>query len=244
MMRVAFKPAFVRSTPALAMALSLLCGAGCASKSLDEPGSGSDMPNPGAGNQSGGGSDGGAATPDYRRQDYPAGPYGVGLGATLEDFAFLGWRDPVASGYDIERMETVRLSEFYNPDGRSDIKLIWINASAVWCTVCRAEMKDINTQDIKGTLGPKGLQLIETLFEDNDSLPAKPLDLQKWGQVADHSIDFPLVLDPGFKLGAFFTSDATPLNMLVDARTMKVIDLTMGYSGDYWQRVDEHISGL
>ena len=241
-MRVAFKPAFVRSTPALAMALSLLCAEGCASKSLDEPDT--DPPNPGAGNPSGGGSDSGAATPDYRLQDYPSGPYGVGLGATLEDFAFLGWRDPVASGYDIERMETVRLSEFYNPDGRSGIKLIWINASAVWCTVCRAEMKDINLQDIKGTLGPKGLQLIETLFEDNDSLPAKPIDLQKWGQVVDHSIDFPLVLDPGFKLGAFFTSDATPLNMLVDARTMQVIDLTMGYSGDYWQRVDEHISGL
>lgn len=243
-MRVRFEQGLVLPAPALLMALSLTLGAGCASKSLDEPGSGSDTPNPGAGNQSGGGSDSGAVTPDYRRQDYPAGPYGVGLGATLEDFAFLGWRDPVASNYDIERMETVRLSEFYNPDGRSGIKLIWINASAVWCTVCRAEMKDINNQNIKETMGPKGLQLIETLFEDNDSLPAKPLDLQQWGRVPDHEIDFPLVLDPGFKLGAFFTSDATPLNMLVDARTMQVVDLTMGYSGDYWQRVDEHISEL
>ena len=53
-----------------------------------------------------------------------------------------------------------------------------------------------------------------------------------------HSIDFPLLLDPGFKLGAFFTSDATPLNLLVDARTMRVIDATMGYSADYWQRLD------
>jgi hypothetical protein len=105
-------------------------------------------------------------------------------------------------------------------------------------------MRDINIQDIKGTMGPKGLQLIETLFEDNDSLPAKPLDLQKWGQVVDHSIDFPLLLDPGFKLGAFFTSDATPLNMLVDARTMRILDATMGYSSDYWLRVDEYLSKL
>jgi hypothetical protein len=27
--------------------------------------------------------------------------------------------------------------------------------------------------------------------------------------------------------------------MLVDARTMKVIDATMGYSLDYWQKVDK-----
>ena len=52
------------------------------------------------------------------------------------------------------------------------------------------------------------------------------------------------MLDPGFKLGAFFTSDATPLNMLVDARTMKVIATTMGYSTDYWQQVDKLLSTL
>ncbi|HYJ08248.1 MAG TPA: hypothetical protein VEX18_04550 [Polyangiaceae bacterium] len=241
-MRVQFQPALALPSAAL-LALSLLLGAGCASEGLEEPAPQGD-PNPSGGNQSSAGSGSAAAGPDYRRQDYPAGPYGVGLGSTLEDFAFLGWRDPVTSEYDLERMETVRLSEFYNPDGRSDVKLIWINASAVWCTVCRAEMRDINIQDIKGTMGPKGLQLIETLFEDNDSLPAKPLDLQKWGQVVDHSIDFPLLLDPGFKLGAFFTSDATPLNMLVDARTMRILDATMGYSSDYWERVDEYLSKL
>ena len=48
----------------------------------------------------------------------------------------------------------------------------------------------------------------------------------------------------GRKLGAFFTSDATPLNMLVDAKTMKVIDATMGYSLDYWQRVDRLLAKL
>lgn len=227
----------------LLVALGSFLGVGCASKALDTSAEPSE-PQPGGGNQSTAGSGSASGTPDYRRQDYPAGPYGVGVGATLEDFAFLGWRDPVAANYDIERMETVRLSEFYNPDGRSGVKLIWINASAVWCTVCRAEMRDIKSQDINGTMGPRGLQLLETLFEDNDSLPATPLDLQKWGQVVDHSIDFPLVLDPGFKLGAFFTSDATPLNMLVDARTMRIVDATMGYSADYWQRVDEHLSKL
>src|SRR5687768_8034423 len=113
MMRVHFQPAQAFATVALS-AFSLLLGAGCASKALDEPAAQGE-PEPS------GGTDGAAAGPDYRQQDYPAGPYGVGVGSTLEDFAFLGWRDPVASNYDIERMETVRLSEFYNPDGRSEV---------------------------------------------------------------------------------------------------------------------------
>jgi len=186
-----------------------------------------------------------ATGPAYEKQDYPAGPYGMGVGATLEDFAFLGWRDPVASNYDVNKFDTVRLSEFYNPDGHTDVKLIWINAAAVWCSVCRSEMTDVRNNQVHATFGPKGVQMIVTLFEDNNYGPAQPMDLSRWGNSnVGFSIDFPLVLDPGFKMGAFFTSDATPLNMLVDARTMKVIDATMGYSQDYWQQVDKLLSTL
>ena len=177
--------------------------------------------------------------PEYRKQDYPAGPYGLGEGAILENLAFLGWRDPLAAGYDVERLEPVHLADFYNPDGRSTIRYLWINASAVWCTVCQAEMRDIKNKGINAEFGAKGVQLIGTLFEDNATGPAKPLDLKRWGELPAHGIDYPLLLDPGFKLGAYFTSDATPLNMLVDARTMRIVNQTMGYSADYWQRVDQ-----
>jgi hypothetical protein len=178
------------------------------------------------------------AGPDYRKQDYPAGPYGTGIGATLENYAFLGWRDPLGAGYDLSRLEPVYLADFYNPDQRTGTRYLWINASAVWCSVCRAEMADIKNNGVSAAFAPKGVQLIGTLFEDNNSGPATPLDLKRWGETPAHSIDFPLLLDPGFKLGAFFTSDATPLNLLVDARTMRVVDATMGYSADYWQRLD------
>jgi AhpC/TSA family len=181
---------------------------------------------------------------DYRKRTYPAGPYGTGLGATLSDYSFLGWHDPVAANYDETKLEEVSLSEYYDPEGAKGIKVIWINASAVWCSVCRTEMKDIKNNGVRATFGAKGVQMLVTLFEDKNSGPAKPLDLHNWGSAPAHLIDFPLVLDPGFKLGAFFTSDATPLNMLVDARTMKVIDATMGYSLDYWQQVDDYLAKM
>lgn len=225
------------------LGLTAVTLAGCSSAPLDAPEPAAAEPSGGGG--SGGGGSTAAPDPGYARRDFPAGPYGSGVGATLEDVAFLGWRDPVAAGYDTSKFEPVRLSEFYNPDGRSEVKLIWINASAVWCSVCRTEMTEIRDNGVHAALGPKGVQMIVTLFEDNKAGPAKPLDLQRWGDSnVGFSIDFPLLLDPGFKLGNFFTSDATPLNMLVDARTMKVIDITMGYSSDYWQQVAKLLDRL
>lgn len=223
-------------------AASILSLSACSSAAID----GSSEP-AGAGGESQGSGGSGvsgskptpAVVPSYRQHDYPEGPFGLGEGATLENLAFLGWRDPVAAGYDIEQLEPVYLADFYNPDGRSEIRYLWLNASAVWCTVCKAEMRDIKNNGVNATYGAKGVQLIGTLFEDSATGPAKPLDLKKWGELPAHSIDFPLLLDPGFKLGAYFTSDATPLNLLVDARTMRIVNATMGYSADYWQQVDE-----
>jgi hypothetical protein len=245
MMRVPSKATEAhRAVRSVWLAAAAVLLAACSSKPIDDPGAASaGAPSSSAGN--GPVPSGGSATaPSYQKQDYPAGPYGTGLHATLEDFDFLGWHDPVAAQYDVSRLEQVHLSEYYNPDGRSDTKLIWINASAVWCTVCRSEMEDIKKNAVHATFAPKGVQMIVTLFEDNASGPAKPSDLHNWGSLPAYSIDFPLLLDPGFKLGAFFTSDATPLNMLVDARTMQVVDATMGYSQDYWQRVDQFLTKL
>lgn len=233
-------------TPALWAATALL--AACSSTPIDDEapdnGAVAGTSNSGTAGSAPGSPSDGPSTPsgDYRKRTYPAGPYGTGLGATIEDYSFLGWHDPVAAGYDETKLEEVSLSEYYDPDGSKGLKLIWINASAVWCSVCRTEMKDIKTNGVRAAYEPRGVKMIVTLFEDARSGPAKPTDLRNWGKAAAHSIDFPLVLDPGFKLGAFFTSDATPLNMLVDARTMKIVDATMGYSLDYWQQVDKYLA--
>jgi hypothetical protein len=217
----------------------------CSSAPLGEDADpGADSAGTGSGAASSGPDAGDAGSVDYQKRDYPPGPYGTGINTTLEDFAFLGWHDPVAANYDQTKLEQVRLSDYYDPTGSKGLKLIWINASAVWCSVCRAEMQDIRVNGVNAAFAAKGVQLIGTLFEDNKSGPARPIDLHNWGIEPSHSIDFPLLLDPGFKLGAFFTSDATPLNMLVDARTMRVIDATMGYSTDYWQGVDQLLTKL
>jgi hypothetical protein len=166
--------------------------------------------------------------------DYPPGPYGTARGATIANLEFLGWQHPDVANYDTTAFEKVRLSDFYNPDGRSDVKLLVVNASAVWCSVCRTEYEDMFTNKTYATFNAKGVQILGTLFQDAQYFPAQPADLMRWGSVGNHAVSFPLVLDPGFKMGAYFDSDATPLNMVIDVRTMTIVYLVMGYPTDYW----------
>lgn len=177
--------------------------------------------------------------------NYPPGPYGRGVGAVIENTTFLGWLDPLASNYDTEALEPVSLSDFYDPTGVTT-KLIVINASAVWCTVCQAELRQMKNDGTAEKYGALGVQIVGTLFEDAAGGPARPSDLRLWGSAAVRAIDFPLVLDPGLKMGVYFTSDATPLNLIVDARDMRIVHAMMGYdnspSTGLWSIVDRELA--
>ncbi|MEP7051929.1 MAG: hypothetical protein ABJB12_16310, partial [Pseudomonadota bacterium] len=125
------------------------------------------------------------------------------------------------------------------------VKLLAVNASAVWCSVCRSEYVDMKTKGTYAAYRAKGVEMLGALFEDNGYYPAQPSDLQNWGSASSHAVTFPLVLDPSFKLGAYFDSDATPLNMLIDVRTMTIVSITMGYSPSYWtSTVQQKLDGL
>ena len=216
------------------------CVFGCSSSPLDPAGTQGEAPSLAAA-----GSPGVApAQPSSTWAAYPAGPYGTGRGATIANLAFAGWKHPDLANYETAAFETVRLSDFYDPDGHSDVKLLAINASAVWCSVCRAEYQDMNATHVYDTVRPKGVEILGVLFEDIGHYPAQPQDLHNWGQVANHNVKFPLVLDPGFKVGAYFDSDATPLNMLIDVRTMTIVSVTMGYSVTYWADVQATLAKM
>jgi hypothetical protein len=74
--------------------------------------------------------------------------------------------------------------------------------------------------------------------------PAKPSDLKNWA--SKYVVEFPLVLDPGFKLGQFYPSDAFPSAFLIDTRTMKIIDKMVGGGAagvqDMQSRIDKYIA--
>lgn len=234
-------------TPSALVCLWLPLGVGCASEALEPDGAGA------AGEADGrviGVVDASPAAPGVRptaQPEYPPGPYGTVKGATIANLSFVGWRDPAAANYDRSKFETLRLSDFYNPDGdESAARVLALNASAVWCTVCRAEYQHLSRDQVYAKYRPLGIEILGILFEDNDGFPARPQDLELWGGANGFSVTFPLVLDPGFKSGVYFDSDATPLNMVIDTRTMKILDVSMGFDARtpqaYWDGIAAYLA--
>lgn len=169
--------------------------------------------------------------PEFEVVEYPKAPYGTEKGSVVANLTFIGWTNPMGAGVDPANMETVQLSDFYNPNNDKPVKVLWLNSSAVWCGPCKQEYSYIKSAKAAGTWqepSTKGFMILGTLKEDakNPPQPAKPNDLVNWGDT--YEVEFPLVLDPGFKLGQFYPSDAFPSAFLVDTRTMTIIDVMVG----------------
>lgn len=219
--------------PLVPLSCVVLALVGCTSRPLDVPAGEEDTQAPAAPL--------GASEGDFRPVAvYPPAPYGSELRAVIENHAFLGWRDPVRSGFDPNRLERVELADYYDPRGNRT-ELIVVNASAVWCPACRAEMREIDQLGLAEAYGRAKVVILGTLFEDADFDPAKPEDLALWGTGLNFELRFPLVLDPGLKLGPYFAQSVTPLNLVLDARTMEILFVQMGYSPSLWSFVDSEL---
>jgi hypothetical protein len=178
--------------------------------------------------------------PGYVDASYPNGPYGFVQGSVVPNMDFLGWASPSDTGYDLERIESIHLGQFYDPDGDKGIELLMVNASAVWCTVCQAEFLDLREAGVYAELKPRGLEVLGVLFEDSDALPARYSDMQTWARVFE--VAFPFVIDPGFKMGAFFDRSATPMNMVIDARTMELLISMTGYNPELYEWIERELT--
>lgn len=165
------------------------------------------------------------------RLPYPQAPYGSTVDATIENFHFLGWTDPKAVNYDASHLEDIDLAQFYNPSRASDgLKFLIITSTALWCSACKAEYRDMGK--VVDAYRNKGVQFLGALFEDGDTtngpFPAKPSDLNLWA--SNYQVSFPFVLDPSLKLGNFFDVEATPMEMIVDTSTMRVVNISTGWA--------------
>jgi hypothetical protein len=160
------------------------------------------------------------------RLDYPAAPFGAVRGATIANYRFLGWHSPPAARLNLDDLAAVSMAHFYDPNGAKGIKYLVITSTAVWCSACKTEYRDMaaNVADYQ----KRGVEFLGALFEDNDSNPARPSDLKNWANAYD--VGFPFVLDPQLKLGVFFDVEATPMVMVVDTATMKIIKVEEGWA--------------
>jgi hypothetical protein len=160
---------------------------------------------------------------------YPAPPYGARELSVIPNLEFAGWLDPVAAGYDPASFERVGLSEFYDP-GATDIRYIYMTVVEVWCPWCQAIYKHIRDNHVYPGYRAKGVEFFGVLTEDADRNPARPEDLVSWARDR-YLVEFPMVIDPAFKTAPYHDSSGTPLNVLIDARDMRILYKLNGVPG-------------
>ena len=152
--------------------------------------------------------DQGSTKPDKTAVKYPPPPHGVDFGDVIFDITL-----PDCSG------KTHKLSDYYN-DGKT--KVILVSVHAGWCGPCMNQAKGLEAfyQRLKG----KGLMVWNILIEDNNRGGGKVPAAYCHSHVTKYGMTFPLLSDPGSAvMRAVFDRNATPLNMILDARTMKIL---------------------
>jgi hypothetical protein len=175
---------------------------------------------------------------DCSSADYPAGPYGKIAGTVAANACFQGWRDPTAATHDESTLEPLSLATFHDPTGETH-ELILVNTAAVWCAVCKNEHRSLPARYAE--LGPRGLVILSALFQNNTGDPAVFADLKLW--VETFKVDFPMVLDPDYQLGNYATAETAPLNLLIDARTMRIIEKFVGDQGSVlWPLIEDELA--
>jgi hypothetical protein len=171
--------------------------------------------------------------------DYPDGPYGTEAGAVVQNVCLRGWLAPERVSHDESSLESIRLSDFYDPDGQRGVKLLLVNTAAVWCSACRIEHEDLPARAATST--PRGLGIVAALFQDQKQNPASVEDLARW--VETFGTNFPMSLDPDYAFGLYASAETAPLNLLIDPRSMTILKKYIGdQSAVMWPYIDAQLA--
>jgi AhpC/TSA family len=161
---------------------------------------------------------------DCSAPQYPSGPFGTEVGDTVANLCFQGFWDATRVPHDAASLETVAFSDYYDPLGARGIELILLDTAAVWCAACRVEHEDLAARTTD--FAPRGLRIVSTLFQDNARNPASLRDLSTW--VETFQSNYAMLLDPDYQMGAYASAETAPLNLVIDARTMKIEQKLLG----------------
>ncbi len=158
---------------------------------------------------------------------YPKSGFGTEAGDVVANACFTGYRAPDRVAATSDHRETIALSDYYDPAGTKGFSLLLVNTAAIWCSACVAEHGTL--PDHARELGPQGLVILSTLFENAHRDQATLEDVERW--IANFHTNFPMVADPDLELQDYSPPSLAPLNMVVDPRSMKILRKYVGDQG-------------
>lgn len=144
------------------------------------------------------------------RGSYPDGPYGTHAGDLLQDMTFQS-----------SEGSTVTLESLHqDPSAR----LLLLSTGAGWCTACIEEQPQLEAWATR--YKEDGLRVVMAVFEDALSRPATVDYAKKWK--ASNDLTIPVLSDSGAQFSAYYDSSLAPMNMIVEACTMKIVKIVVG----------------
>ena len=180
---------------------------------------------------------------------YPTEDIGTGVrsgavpGSRMTNLAFVGFKArTVMQPLDASTTESVTLADYYDPDGSLGSSIIVILENGMWCPPSNTEADFFSGADYTSEntgsaswareLAPLGVVVIETLFQGPQFGVAATLDdLRTW--VTRHNNDYTTVLDGELSLGALWQKAEFPVQIVLDARSMEILEVTTAFETAY-----------
>lgn len=240
----------MKRLPLLALAALALAACGPnnvgSSGSAGTSGSNSTGPGPGSadggtGGTSGGTSGGASFTCPTSHESYPANPYATSRGGIFPDF-FLGpgyWNPSTTPTPDIPTFSVTQTMAFHQLYC-SGFRYALVDISAIWCPHCNAEALELPSTYVPGWLKKGGI-VFSILEEGNTpNVPATIDDLNFW--VNEYSINYPMAIDPQETLVSGVTLQGWPANIILDLKTMSVVDAVFGATDSFLTEFDQTLN--
>lgn len=167
---------------------------------------------------------------------------GTVAGNRIPNFKFIGYRGTAGTQTpNSGDTETIQLADYFDPKG-AKYKIIRIVVASVWCGPCNQETDYIVQNKLSADLGNQGAVFLQALSDGPVVGTGATLgDLQSW--IGNHKSDFPSMLDPQVKnLGVFFPASAVPFNATIDARSMEILSVELGFNSQMKSDVTKWIS--
>jgi hypothetical protein len=190
----------------------------------------------------------------HNSKPYPEGPYGIGKGSVITNYKFIGYVNSVS---DSTTLVEIQMAEFYNPDGNGVFeegsvfpvgtpkpKALLIPVASVWCGPCNYEAESV-LPGLYKEYKPQGGEFFAQIADGpTPGKAATQKSLYNWANKYD--VDYPIAIDPTYQLGALFEADAFPANMIIDPRTMKIVEVISGVAeegGPFWTTYQKVMKG-
>ena len=162
------------------------------------------------------------STPVVTDCEYPAGPTGIDVGDVVSgNLAWQGYAEGAAQS------GSVSIQDYLDCDGSKGIHALLIVNSATWCGVCQDEAAEMPSQ--AASFDSKGIRVITLMVQNQSGAPASLATATSWRDY--FGLDaFATCADPNFTFGGS-GSVGLPLQILVNPRTMKIVDRIEGFGG-------------